>query len=114
MAASIRGEVSADTYQRWFKGIELTALDEQVLTLCVPNKIYQFWIEDNYSNLLQSAVLLALGASRKLRFICPGGAAPAVDGAKAAAVAEGAGVPGPIARDGATPSVPVAKPEEQS
>lgn len=68
MAASIRGEVSADTYDRWFKGIELAKVDDAEITLRVPNNIYQFWIESNYLPLLESAILLTLGSARAVRF----------------------------------------------
>ena len=52
---SIRAEVSADTFDRWFKETELVALNDETLTLRVPNNIYQLWIESNY---LQSACSL--------------------------------------------------------
>ena len=65
---SIRAEVSADTFDRWFKETELVSLDDQTLTLRVPNNIYQLWIESNYLNLLQSSTLLALGSPRAVQF----------------------------------------------
>ena len=65
---SIRAEVSADTFDRWFKETELVSLDDQTLTLRVPNNIYQLWIESNYLNLLRSATLLALGSPRAVQF----------------------------------------------
>jgi chromosomal replication initiator protein len=68
IAATIRAEVSADTFNRWFKDIELIALTSVEMTLRVPNNIYQFWIESNYLSLVQSAALLALGAPRAVLF----------------------------------------------
>ncbi len=65
---SIRTAVSADTFDRWFKEISLISLDEDQLTLQVPNNIYQFWIESNYLTLLQSATTLALGSPRTVHF----------------------------------------------
>ncbi len=72
IAARIKTEVSADTYDRWFREIELVELDEKNLTLRVPNNIFQFWIESNYLNLLRSATMLALGSSREVKFIFAG------------------------------------------
>src|SRR5687768_8874965 len=68
IVGSIRAEVSADTFDRWFKETELVALNDETLTLRVPNNIYQLWIESNYLNLLQSSTLLALGSPRAVQF----------------------------------------------
>src|SRR5579871_3286776 len=69
MAAHIKKEVSADSYDRWFREIEPVELDEKNLTLRVPNNIYQLWIESNFRNLLRSVVLLTLQAPRDLKFV---------------------------------------------
>lgn len=68
IADAIRPEVSGDTFQRWFKAIQLLAADEAQITLRVPNNIYQLWIETNYMPLLQSSLLKVLGSPRKVRF----------------------------------------------
>ncbi|HWL52309.1 MAG TPA: chromosomal replication initiator protein DnaA [Chthoniobacteraceae bacterium] len=71
IAGAIRREVSTDTFQRWFKAIQMTGADEVQLTLRVPNNIYQLWIETNYMPLLQSAILEVLGSPRSIHFtIC--------------------------------------------
>jgi chromosomal replication initiator protein len=72
VAARIKTEVSADTFDRWFRDIELVELGENQLTLRVPNNIYQFWIESNYLNLVRSTVMLAFGAPREIRFAFSG------------------------------------------
>ncbi len=69
ISAGIRAEVSADTFTRWFKDVQLAALDDRYLTLRVPNNIYQLWIESNYLPLLQSATMLALGTPRAVQFV---------------------------------------------
>ncbi len=58
-----------DTFQRWFKAIELAAADEEQLTLRVPNNIFQLWIESNYLPLLNDAIFTVLGSPRALRFV---------------------------------------------
>ncbi len=72
IAARIKTEVSADTYERWFREIELVELSAKELTLRVPNNIFQFWIESNYLNMLRTATLLALGSSREVKFVFAG------------------------------------------
>lgn len=40
IAAALKPQVNADTYQRWFAAIALLRADEQTMTLRVPNNIY--------------------------------------------------------------------------
>ena len=83
IADAIRPEVSGDTFQRWFKAIQLLGADETQITLRVPNNIYQLWIETNYMGLLQTAVVKVLGSPRKVNFtiadVPPVPAAPEAD-----------------------------------
>jgi chromosomal replication initiator protein len=68
IASSIQPHVSVDAFQRWFAAIELIQADEMALTFQVPNTIYQLWIESNYLNLVQSAILRVLGSPRDIKF----------------------------------------------
>ena len=71
IADAIRPEVSGDTFQRWFKALQLLQADETKITLRVPNNIYQLWIETNYMGLLHASILKVLGSPRKVHFtIC--------------------------------------------
>ncbi len=80
IVATIKTEVTADTFVRWFHGISLVALDAQQLTLRVPNNIYQVWIESNYLGVLGRAAMLALGEPRTVRFVYAEDGAPAKNG----------------------------------
>src|SRR6516164_8267558 len=68
IASGIRLHLSADAFQRWFAAIEPVQADEMALTFQVPNTIYQFWIESNYLNVVQSAVMCVLGSPREIKF----------------------------------------------
>ncbi len=68
IASRIRPHLSADAFQRWFAAIELVQADEMALTFQVPNTIYQFWIESNYLNFVQSAAMSVLGSPREIKF----------------------------------------------
>jgi DnaA N-terminal domain len=68
IASGIRLQLSADAFQRWFAAIELVQADEIALTFQVPNTIYQFWIESNYLNVVQSAAMSVLGSPREIKF----------------------------------------------
>ena len=65
MAAGIRLQLNPETFQRWFAAIELVRVDEMALTLRVPNSIYQFWIESNYLNVVESVAMSVLGGPRR-------------------------------------------------
>ncbi len=69
VAETLRSEVSTDTFRRWFEDVRAVAGDEVSLTLCVPNSIHQLWIESNYQSLLRSALMLATGKGREIRFV---------------------------------------------
>jgi chromosomal replication initiator protein len=68
IASRIRLHLSADAFRRWFAVIELVQADEMTLTLQVPNTIYQFWIESNYLNVVQSAAMSVLESPREIKF----------------------------------------------
>jgi chromosomal replication initiation ATPase DnaA len=68
IASRIRLHLSADAFRRWFAVIELVQADEMTLTLQVPNSIYQFWIESNYLNVVQSAAMSVLESPREIKF----------------------------------------------
>ncbi|MCX6976880.1 MAG: DnaA/Hda family protein, partial [Verrucomicrobia bacterium] len=77
ISAALKTDVSPDTFNRWFKEIQLVEIDPQFITLSVPNHIYQVWIETNYLNLLRAAVLLVLQSPLDIRFIFSGESIPA-------------------------------------
>jgi chromosomal replication initiator protein len=68
VVGSLRLLVSADTYQRWFDGVQLVEANETDMALSVPNNIYQVWIESNYMPQLQAAVIESLGCQKEIRF----------------------------------------------
>ena len=68
IASRIRLHISADAFRRWFAVIELVQADEMTLTLQVPNTIYQFWIESNYLDVVQSAAMSVLESPREIKF----------------------------------------------
>jgi chromosomal replication initiator protein len=68
IARGIRQRLGAGAFQRWFAAIELVQANEIALTFQVPNAIYQFWIESNYLNAVQSAAMSVLGSPREVKF----------------------------------------------
>ena len=75
LAATLKSQVSADSFKRWFSAVELVEASDKSLTFRVPNNIYQFWIESNYMAALQDAIITALGGPRSIKFSSPSGVA---------------------------------------
>ena len=73
LSATLKSEVSADSFKRWFSAVELVEASDKSLTFRVPNNIYQFWIESNYMAALQNAIITALGGPRGIKFSSPSG-----------------------------------------
>lgn len=72
LAEVIRQRVSSDSFERWFSGVSVVGATPDAVTLGVPNPIHQFFIESNYSSLLNAAVEEVCGASLNLIFDCSG------------------------------------------
>src|SRR5216117_1936447 len=75
LSATLKPQISPDSFKRWFSAVELVEVSDKSLTLRVPNNIYQFWIESNYMTALQTAIVTSLGAARAIRFSSPSGLA---------------------------------------
>jgi chromosomal replication initiator protein len=73
LSATLKSEVSADSFKRWFSAVELVEASDKSLTFRVPNNIYQFWIESNYMAALQNAIITTLGGPRGVKFSSPSG-----------------------------------------
>ena len=64
----LKAEVNEQTFASWFLPIKQLSLEEDVLTLSVPNKFFENWIRDKYLPLLQSSLLKASGKSLSIQF----------------------------------------------
>ena len=73
LSAALKPQISADSFKRWFSGVELIEAKDKSLTFGVPNNIYQFWIESNYMPALQIAIVTTLGSPRSVKFCSPSG-----------------------------------------
>jgi len=79
LAAFIRIRVSNDSFERWFSGVSVTAVTPDSLTLGVPNPIHQFYIESNFSSILNSALEEICGSRLTLHLDCSGEVLPSSD-----------------------------------
>ncbi len=72
ISVSVKTEIGAGNFDRWFKAVELVGLDDKTLALRAPSNIFQFWIESNYMPILRSATMLAVGGPREVTFVFSG------------------------------------------
>src|SRR5437762_11984404 len=73
LSAALKPQISSDSFDRWFSGVELIEAKDKSLTFGVPNNIYQFWIESNYMPALQTAIVTTFGSPRSVEFCFPSG-----------------------------------------
>lgn len=65
---SIKNEIDDQNFKRWFEPIKPVSLDQDVLTIQVPNKFFYVWIEDNYVDTLRTAINNSIGPSARLEY----------------------------------------------
>ena len=59
----IRSRVEETAFQTWFDELEINALNDEALTLIVPNRFHYEWLESKYRNLINNAVKASFGKS---------------------------------------------------
>ena len=52
----IEGKISEQAFQTWFTGVAVSAVDDNTLTLQVPNQFHFEWLESKYRTLIDEAV----------------------------------------------------------
>jgi chromosomal replication initiator protein len=66
--ATIRDNVSPQSYKTWFEPIRPVKLENNVLTIMVPSQFFYEWLEDHYITLLRKTVKKVVGADGKLEY----------------------------------------------
>jgi len=62
----IKDNINEESFKTWFIPIKVIKLKEKTLTIEVPSKFFYEWIEENYIDLLTSAIKKELGNDSKL------------------------------------------------
>lgn len=69
--AIIAAQVGEETFATWFEPLILDALDQDTCRIMVPNETFHTALQQNYSDLLRSALIQALGSPRRLLLSIP-------------------------------------------
>ena len=57
----IRSRIEETAFQTWFDGLEINTVNEESITLIVPNRFHYEWLESKYRNLINNAIKSAFG-----------------------------------------------------
>ena len=57
----IRSKIEDTAFQTWFDGIKINAIDDESITLTVPNRFHYEWLESKYRTLINDAVKVSFG-----------------------------------------------------
>jgi len=97
----IKKSVSQQSYKTWFEPIKPVRLDNDVLTIQVPNKFFFEWIEEHYVSLLKTSIRKELGDRARLVYHIPesnntpaNGQRPSTNGSHASSEKDSEPVPG--------------------
>ena len=64
----IRANVTEQSFKTWFEPIKPVRLDNQVLTIQVPNQFFYEWLEEHYLGLLKKTIKSELGDKGRLEY----------------------------------------------
>ncbi len=68
----LRSELNRPSFDTWLKSTRLLNINNNLLTIAVPNEFAQDWLESRYSNLIKNTVSLILNKKNiQLRFVLP-------------------------------------------
>lgn len=64
----IENKVGRNIFELWFKPIKLKQIKDDYILLQIPNRFYKDWIEENYSDIIQSSLRDQIGREFNVRY----------------------------------------------
>ncbi|MBK7636014.1 MAG: hypothetical protein IPJ13_18350 [Saprospiraceae bacterium] len=64
----VRKSIDNQPYKTWFEPIKPVKLENEVLTIQVPNKFFYEWLEEHYVSLLKKAIRQEIGHNGRLEY----------------------------------------------
>jgi len=64
----IKEHVNNQTFKTWFEPIKAVKLEDEVLTIEVPNQFFYEWLEEKHLPLLRKALTVSLGSGGRLAY----------------------------------------------
>jgi chromosomal replication initiator protein len=69
----IRERINEQVFETWFGPVTLEDLGEDTAVLAVPNNFFKDWLSNNFSDLIQEALLVETGRAIRVRFAVSAG-----------------------------------------
>ncbi len=66
---SLKDELNAQSYETWIKPIKPLSIEDNELTIQVPNRFFQDWIQDNYLSLIKTSLFEESGQHFSISFL---------------------------------------------
>ncbi len=67
----IKNDINDKSYETWFRPIKALKVQNNILTIQVPDKIFYEFLEDKFVKVLKKAIVSVLGSSAKLEYKLP-------------------------------------------
>lgn len=64
----VKERLNSQAFDTWFRPIKNTSIDDNIFTLHVPNKFFEDWIKDNYTELIKSVLKTVCNKEFKISF----------------------------------------------
>src|SRR5688572_17971745 len=66
---TLEGMLTPEIFRLWFAPVKATQLEDDILTLEVPNNFFELWLKDNYLELIQEVLGKQAGSALRIRFL---------------------------------------------
>ena len=64
----IKSRIEETAFQTWFDSVKISSIDDQKITLLVPNRFHYEWLESKYRHLINDAVMHSFGKSYVINY----------------------------------------------
>jgi chromosomal replication initiator protein len=65
----LKTKVNTQSYQTWLRPTRFSRLEDDVIVVCVPNREFKEWIQENYAKLITEALQSLNMGSREIRYV---------------------------------------------
>ena len=67
----IKNRIQETAFQTWFDGVQISSINNEDLTLLVPNKFHYEWLESKYRTLIDEAINSVTAKSLIINYTVP-------------------------------------------
>ena len=67
----IKNRIQETAFQTWFDGVQISSINNEDLTLLVPNKFHYEWLESKYRTLIDEAINSVTSKSLIINYTVP-------------------------------------------